>query len=59
MVLAIQYRAPHASGDGPTDAALWAQVREFSPHMWGWSELAADIAVGQVVLPTYVGMVRP
>ncbi len=49
---------PHARGDGPTPHRPSADIVEFSPRPWGWSDFVDAMADDKAVFPTPVGMVR-
>ncbi len=51
-------RFPHGCGDGPSWWRMLTDGSSFSPRVWGWSAGGTLAAVGGVVFPTGVGMVR-
>ena len=51
-------RFPHTRGDGPMGADKYDLWQAFSPHAWGWTELAGEIEENPFVFPTRVGMDR-
>ena len=50
--------SPHPRGDGPANTDYAVLGFRFSPPAWGWSDDVLGGMIGQVVLPTRVGMVR-
>jgi len=51
-------RCPHTCGDGPEFIALQGEMRELSPHLWGWTAGLARLSHLSFVVPTPVGMDR-
>src|SRR5438876_9179091 len=51
-------RFPHTRGDGPKRIGSLLNLRQFSPHAWGWSGHLLLTEGGHRVFPTRVGMVR-
>ena len=51
--------APHPRGDGPVQLLARCTDTPCSPPAWGWSGHGVLVGLGDVVLPTRVGMVRP
>jgi len=49
---------PHASGDGPTSAAVASITGTCSPREWGWTDDRQRLARRDWVFPTRVGMDR-
>ncbi len=49
---------PHACGDGPAGGETGRKQCEFSPRVWGWSEIKPQRPALRPVFPTRVGMVR-
>ncbi len=50
--------SPHPRGDGPPRPDQSSPPPQFSPPAWGWSAGVLRLGVGELVLPTRVGMVR-
>ena len=51
-------RFPHTRGDGPKRIGSLLNLRQVSPHAWGWSGHLLLTEGGHRVFPTRVGMVR-
>ena len=49
---------PHACGGVPQLNIFNAMIREWSPRMWGCTELIANICNGLLMVPTHVGVYR-
>ena len=49
---------PHTRGDGPILNAENMDVKQYSPHAWGWTVAALVGFAAFVVFPTRVGMDR-
>ena len=50
---------PHTRGDGPAIADAITRAEQYSPHTWGWTDLAGALPSEMRVFPTHVGMDRP